>query len=255
MKPALVLAAVAFCIPLVACSKADADDGSSRPYKVGVVDRGEVRVIVEETGVVSPERSIVVKSPISGVVQQLYVREGDRVQTGQVLARIVPDMAQANSLAQLLVKAAINEVDIGKVTKGDRVALTVDAFPGDTAQGVVRLVPPAARLQDRVRVFDVEVEVTGGARVLRPGMTANVRISGPVRTGTVRVPVEAVLLKEGKPVVYKLGGSGPQPVSVTLGLSDLYYVEILNGLAAGDSIALEDPAAAVDRARNPARRR
>ncbi|OLC08559.1 MAG: hypothetical protein AUH41_07800 [Gemmatimonadetes bacterium 13_1_40CM_66_11] len=347
MKPALVVAALASCIPLVACNKADADDGSSRPYKVGVVDRGQVRVIVEETGVVSPERSIVVKSPISGVVQQLYVREGDRVQTGQVLARIVPDMAQANSLAQLrseiatariardnakrdydraqqlsaigglvqrsgvtagdstgstvqwaritapaagviigrgveegetvvggtsafgggtelftmadlstlLVKAAINEVDIGKVKKGDRVALTVDAFPGDTAQGVVRLVPPAARLQDRVRVFDVEIEVTGGARVLRPGMTANVRISGPVRTETVRVPVEAVLLKEGKPVVYKLGGSGPQPVSVTLGLSDLYYVEILNGLAAGDSIALEDPAAAVDRARNPARRR
>src|SRR5439155_8411695 len=57
--------------------------------------------MVEETGVVAPERSIVVKSPISGVVQQLYVREGDRVQAGQVLARIMPDIAQANSLAQL----------------------------------------------------------------------------------------------------------------------------------------------------------
>jgi len=91
--------------------------------------------------------------------------------------------------------------------------------------------------------------------VLRPGMTANVRISGPLRTETVRVPVEAVLLKEGKPIVYKLGGSGPQPVPVTLGLSDLYYVEVLSGLAAGDSIALEDPVAALDRARNPARRR
>src|SRR3989441_1777675 len=101
MKPALVLAAFASCVPLVACSKADANDGSSRPYKVGVVDRGEIRVIVEETGVVAPERSIVVKSPISGVVQQLYVREGDRVQAGQVLARIMPDIAQANSLAQL----------------------------------------------------------------------------------------------------------------------------------------------------------
>jgi len=375
MNRALVLAAAASCIPFLSCNKADANDGSSRPYKVGVVDRGEVRVIVEETGVVSPERSIVVKSPISGVVEQLYVREGDRVTTGQALARIKPDMAQANSLAQmrseiarariardnakrdyeraqslsaiggitqsdldlrrvtyeqaenqwrtaedqlllvqrsgvtagdstgtvaqwaritapaagviigrgveegetvvggtsafgggtelftmadlstLLVKAAINEVDIGKVKRGDRVALTVDAFPGDTAQGVVRLVPPAARLQERVRVFDVEIEVTGGPRVLRPGMTANVRISGPLRSETLRVPVEAVLLKEGKPVVYKLGGSGPLPVPVTLGLSDLFYVEIVNGLAAGDSIALEDPVAAAERARNPARRR
>jgi HlyD family secretion protein len=375
MNRAFVLAVVS-CLPLLtSCNKADANDGSNRPYKVGVADRGEVRVIVEETGVVAPERSIVVKSPISGVVEQLYVREGAEVKTGQVLARIKPDIAQANSLAQLrseiakariardnarrdydraqqlsgiggitqadldikrvnyeqaenqwrtaedqlqlvqrsgvtagdstgpsvqwaritapaagviigrgveegetvvggtsafgggtelftmadlstlLVKAAINEVDIGKVKRGDRVALTVDAFPGDTAQGVVRLVPPAARLQERVRVFDVEIEVTGGARVLRPGMTANVRISGPVRTETLRVPVEAVLLKEGKPVVYKLSGSGPQPVPVTLGLSDLSYVEVLSGLAAGDSIALEDPVAALDRARNPARRR
>ena len=101
MKPAIVFAAVASCMPLAACTKADANDGSTRPYKVGVVDRGEVRVIVEETGVVSPERSIVVKSPISGVVQQLYVREGDHVQTGQALARVMPDIAQANSLAQL----------------------------------------------------------------------------------------------------------------------------------------------------------
>ena len=136
-------------------------------------------------------------------------------------------------------------------------SLTVDAFPGDTAHGVVRLVPPAARQQERVRVFDVEIEVTSGQQFLRPGMTANVRISGPVRSGVARVPVEAVLLQEGKPIVYKIGGSGPQPVPVTLGLSDLFYVEILPGsaLAAGDSIALEDPVAAAERARNPARRR
>jgi multidrug efflux pump subunit AcrA (membrane-fusion protein) len=158
-------------------------------------------------------------------------------------------------LSTLLVKAAINEVDIGKVKRGDQVVLTVDAFPGDTAQGVVRLVPPAARQQERVRVFDVEIEVTGGQRFLRPGMTANVRISGPVRREVVRVPVEAVLLQEGKPIVYKIGGSGPQPVLVTLGLSDLFYVELTGGLAAGDSIALEDPVAAAERARNPARRR
>ena len=369
MKPASFAALVV----LGACAKAGADGGSGRPYKVGAVDRGEVRVTVEETGVVEPERSIVVKSPISGVVQQLYVREGDRVQPGQALARILPDIAQANSLAQLrseiaraqiardnarrdhaqalsgiggitqadldqrrvayeqadnqwrtandqlrlvqlsgvtagdsgsggaqwariiapsagvviargveegetvvggtsafgggtalftiadlstlVVKAAINEVDIGKVKRGDRVALTVDAFPGDTAEGVVRLVPPAARQQERVRVFDVEVEVTGGQRFLRPGMTANVRISGPVRSQVVRVPVEAVMLQEGKPIVYKIGGSGPQPVAVTLGLSDLSFVEVIGGLALGDSIALEDPVAAAERARNPARRR
>ncbi len=363
---------VALAVLVAGCAGSTGDrGGSSRAYKVGAVDRGEVQVAVEETGVVEPERQIVVKSPISGVVRTLSAREGDRVRPGQPLAQIVPDIAQANSFAQigsaiaaaeiarsnaereygraqelargggitqseldarrlamdqtdnqlrtarnqlqlvqrsgvkggagaqwaaitapaagviikrgveegetvvggtsafgggtelftiadlstLRVKAAINEVDIGKVKVGDRVALTVDAFPGDTVAGIVRLVPPAARQQDRVRVFDVEIRASGSGGVLRPGMTANVRITGPARRGVTRVPVEAVLIEEGQPVVYRLGPSGTVRTSVTLGLGDLSHVEILSGLAAGDSIALEDPAAAAERAANPARRR
>ena len=359
-------------VGLLGCGSANSET-TTRAYRVGVVDRGDVRVFVEETGVVEPERQIVVKSPISGVVQRLAVREGDRVRPGQLLVRIVPDIAQANTFARLRadiiaaeiqrdnarreyeraqalaatggitqsdldqrraaseqadnqlratrdqlrlveqsgviagdtaqwasitaptagvvinrgveqgetvvggtsafgggtelftiadltslrVRSAVNEVDIGKVAVGDSVTLTVDAFPGDTVRGVVRLVPPAARLQERVRVFDVEVGVRGGdgRGVLRPGMTANVRIAGPERHDAVRVPVEAVFLSEGHPVVFKLDSGHPHSTPVILGLSDLSYVEVLSGVSPGDSIALEDPAIAAERARSPTRRR
>ncbi|HEX6644696.1 MAG TPA: efflux RND transporter periplasmic adaptor subunit [Gemmatimonadales bacterium] len=357
-------ALLALAIPFhSACARADADDADARPYAVGVAERGDIRVTVEETGIVEPERQIVVKSPISGVVETLAAREGDRVRPGQALARIVPDIAQANTFAQmkssiaaaeiarenarveheraqelgrsgsltaaeldgrrvafeqadnalrtaqsqlrlversgvatgdrqyaaitapaggvvitrgveegetvvggtsafgggtelftiadlstLLVKAAVNEVDIGKVRVGDSVALTVDAFPGDTVPGIVTLVPPAARLEERVRVFDVEIEARGDAAILRPGMTANVRIAGPVRQGVVRVPVQAVVLDEGKPVIFAIPAGGePEKRPVRLGLSDLQFVEILEGVAAGDSVALEDPTRATPR--------
>jgi len=157
-------------------------------------------------------------------------------------------------LSSLRVKAAVNEVDIGRVAVGDSVALTVDAFPADTAWGVVRLVPPAARLQDRVRVFDVEVAVRAGTRILRPGMTANVRISGPSRRDVPRIPVEAVFLSEGQPTVFKMVDGRPERTRITLGLGDLSFVEVLGGLALGDSVALEDPEVAAARAANPARR-
>lgn len=361
--PAVVLA--------VACSSADANNASNRPYRVAAVERGDIQVLVEETGIVEPERQIVVKSPISGIVQRLYVREGDRVQPGQPLARILPDIAQANAFARiradiaaagiardnarreyergqeliksqgitqaeldqrrvayeqaenslrvarellrlveqsgvragdsvqwavipapssgvvirrgveegetvvggtsafgggtelftiadlssLRVKAAVNEVDIGKVAVGDAVALTVDAFPGDTARGEVRLVPPAARVQDRVRVFDVEIAVRDGAGALRPGMTANAQIRGPARRNVLRLPVEAVFLVEGRPVVYRLEQGVAQRTPVTLGLGDLSWVEALGGVALGDSVALEDPEIAAANAANPARRR
>ena len=363
VAPAVVLA--------VACSSADANNASNRPYRVAAVERGDIQVLVEETGIVEPERQIIVKSPISGIVQRLYVREGDRVRPGQPLARILPDIAQANTFARiradiagaaiardnakrehergqellqsrgitqseldqrrvtyeqaenslrvarellrlveqsgvttgdtaqwaritapaagvvilrgveegetvvggtsafgggtelftiadlssLLVKAAVNEVDIGKVANGDSVQLTVDAFPADTATGIVRLVPPAARLQDRVRVFDVEVAVRGGTAILRPGMTANVRITGPARSNVVRLPVEAVFLSEGHPTVFKLVNGRPERTAVTLGLGDLSWVEVLAGVALGDSITLEDPELAAARAARVSGRR
>lgn len=363
--PCSLIVVATTVVAVTSCSGAGADDlAGDRPYRVGVVDRGEVQVFVEETGLVEPERQIVVKSPISGVVERLLVREGARVAPGQLLARVVPDIAQANSLARLRadivtariardrahteheraaqllptggitreeadqkeaafrqamnqlataeeqlrlveqsgvtagdsaqraaitaptggviirrgveegetvvggtstfgggtelftiadlsslrVKAAVNEVDIAKVAEGDSVSLTVDAFPGDTVRGVVRLVPPAARQQDRVRVFDVEIAVRGDFGVLRPGMTANVRIAGPARRDVVRLPVEAVFLSEGLPVVHKLVDGRPERTPVTLGLGDLSWVEVLSGVAAGDSVALEDPVAAAERA-------
>lgn len=356
---------VALAVSLAACSSAGGNsNGTSADLKTGVADRGAIRVTIEETGLVEPERQIVVKSPISGVVLELPVQAGDAVRAGQVLAVVVPDLAQANALSQLrsehvstqiavenlrreyeraqelrrrnlaseeevetrrtaleqaenqyraadervrlmeasgvrataesqsaritapssgvvivrgieigetvvggtsafgggtelftiadlstlLVKAAINEVDIGKVTRGDTVRITVDAFLGDTARGVVRLVPPAARQQDRIRVFDVEIVVTANARLLRPGMTANVSIAGPVRDDALRIPVEAVFFVEGQPTAYRVAGGSTTRVPLTLGLTDLAFVEVLDGLAEGDSIALEDPAVAARRA-------
>ena len=364
----LALVVLVAPVLVLACSGASASDPSARPFRVGTADRGMIRVLVEETGVVEPERQIVVKSPISGVVQRLLVREGDRVAPGQLLARVVPDIAQANTISRLRsellsaeitldrtrreferaeqlagrggltqeeleqkraayeqaqnavgvakdqirfieqsgvnaadtaqmaritaptggviiargveegetvvggtstfgggtelftiadlstlrVKAAINEVDVGKVSVGDSVALTVDAFADDTVIGVVRLVPPAARQQERVRVFDVEIRALR-AGPLRPGMTANVQIQGPVQQDVVRVPVESVFIHEGQPIVYRLRGAEPERVPVRLGLSDLTFVEIVEGVSPGDSLALEDPVAAAERARRISR--
>jgi RND family efflux transporter MFP subunit len=340
------------------CSSASGgEQAPAYPFRVSAAERGPIHVTIEETGLVEPERQIVVKSPISGVVRRLHVREGDSIRVGQLMATIVPDIAQANALAQLrseiagaeisvgnlrreyaraqelearqlisesdveaarvdmeqaendllaarerlrlmeesgvratgaaqsalitapstgvvilrgveegetvmggtsvfgggtelftiadlstlLVKAAVNEVDIGKVEAGDTVAITVDAFPDDTAAGVVRLVPPAARQQERIRVFDVDIEVRSGHRMLRPGMTANVRIAGPSRDDVIRIPVEAVFFVEGNPIVHKVASGETERTQVLLGLSDLSYVEILEGLAEGDTVALEDP--------------
>ena len=91
-----------------------------------------------------------------------------------------------------------------------------------------------------------------------PDLIAQLTISAGVAENVLIVPVTAVLGSAESGVVYvvidpETGETEERPV--TLGLSDLFFVEIANGLAPGDSIALEDPVAAAERARNPARRR
>jgi hypothetical protein len=68
-----------------------------------------------------------------------------------------------------------------------------------------------------------------------------------VREDALRIPVEAVFFIEGRPTAYRVAGSATTLAPLTLGLTDLAYVEILDGLAEGDSIALEDPAVAARR--------
>jgi len=53
---------------------------------------------------------------------------------------------------------------------------------------------------------------------------------------------------EGEPVLYVLAEGGPEPAPVKLGLSNLTFVEVTEGVSPGDSIALEDPVAAMRRA-------
>jgi HlyD family secretion protein len=206
--------------------------------------------LVERSGVTTADSAqwARITAPTGGVVIRRGVEEGETVVGGTSSFGGGTELFTIADLSSLRIKAAVNEVDIAKVTQGDSVLLTVDAFPGDTVRGVVRLVPPAARQQDRVRVFDVEIAVRGDFGVLRPGMTANVRIAGPARRSVVRLPVESVFLVDGRPVVYKVTGGSHEQVPVELGLGDLSWVEVLNGVAAGDSVALEDPVAAAERA-------
>ena len=158
---------------------------------------------------------------------------------GRLARRAVGDSVE------LGVEEAVIQRDLGQLL------LALEAQQEAAAQK--RQDAPAARQEDRVRVFDVEIRaLTTG--VLRPGMTANVKITGPSRQGVIRVPVEAVFLSEGLPIVYRVRGDTTDRVAVELGLSDLSFVEILEGLALGDSVALEDPVAARERAASISRR-
>src|SRR5882672_2634069 len=193
MKPALVLIAVLpLSVVTATCSKAGADSRAGRPYKVGVVDRGEVRVTVEETGVVDPERSIVVKSPISGVVQQLYVREGDRVQPGQALARIPPDIAQANSLAQLRSEIATARIARDNAKRDYDRAQQLSAIGGITQADLDLRHVTYDQAENQWRTAQDQLQL-----VQRSGVTAGDSTGSTVQWARITAPAAGVIIGRG----------------------------------------------------------
>jgi HlyD family secretion protein len=359
------------------------------PVKVGKAEVADIQVKVTEVGTVQPEVKVDVKSAVSGKVTEILHRDGDSVKRGDVLARVEPDLAQAQSLADtknqlssseiryeqarknfesdhklflqgllapkqnrdseseylsakqefekahekyslveksgipinqspekfqgsnvtapmsgivltknveigesitsgvssfnagtvlftvadvssMIVKAGVNEVDIGKIRVGMPVKVTLDAYPKVAFPARIARIAPAVRIDDKVRVFDVEVRLDAQGRELRSGMTANIEVVGERKEKVLTTPIESVYQRDDGEIVFVKKKFDPQAAAgakkdgdkkddkdawkqffekrtVVTGLADNSRVEILSGLKAGEEVALEDPTLPADK--------
>lgn len=80
------------------------------PVKTGKVEVADIQVKVTEVGTVQPEVKVDVKSAVSGKVVAILHRDGDQVRSGDILARVEPDLNQAQSLAET--KNALTSAEI-----------------------------------------------------------------------------------------------------------------------------------------------
>jgi len=386
-KKKVVIFSIVFAIAVIAAFVAMKAAGGKKeapksPVKTGKAEVADVQVKVTEVGNVQPEVKVDVKSAVSGKVTQIFHRDGDTVHRGDVLARVEPDLNQAQSLAdtknalssaqiayqqakknydqdhalftvgllankqnrdsetaylaakqelekaqekyslveksgipigqspekfegsnvvapmdgvvltkdaeigesitsgvssfnagtvlftvadvsKMIVKAGVNEVDIGKIRVGMPVKVTLDAYPKVAFQGRIDRIAPAVRIDDKVRVFDVEVRLDAQGRELRSGMTANIEVKGERKEKVLTVPVESVFQRDDGEIVFvkkKLDAKQLEAAAknkkkddkeawktffekrkVVTGLADNSRVEIVNGVKPGEELALEDP--------------
>ncbi|HEY2325185.1 MAG TPA: efflux RND transporter periplasmic adaptor subunit [Thermoanaerobaculia bacterium] len=386
-KKKVVIFSIIFAIAVIAAFVAMKAAGGKKeapksPVKTGKAEVADVQVKVTEVGNVQPEVKVDVKSAVSGKVTQIFHRDGDSVHRGDVLARVEPDLNQAQSLAdtknalsaaqiryeqakknydqdhalfnvgllagkqnrdseteylaakqeleksqekytlveksgipigqspekfegsnvvapmdgvvltkdaeigesitsgvssfnagtvlftvadvsKMIVKAGVNEVDIGKIRVGMPVKVTLDAYPKIAFQGRIDRIAPAVRIDDKVRVFDVEVRLDAQGRELRSGMTANIEVKGERKDKVLTVPVESVFQRDDGEIVFVKKTLDAKQIEaaakntkkddkeawktffekrkVVTGLADNAKVEIVSGVKAGEELALEDP--------------
>ncbi|HWC65643.1 MAG TPA: efflux RND transporter periplasmic adaptor subunit, partial [Thermoanaerobaculia bacterium] len=98
-----------------------------------------------------------VTSPMNGVVIKKGVELGETVTSGVSSFNEGTVLFTVADLKSLLIRVNLNEVDIAKVKVGEPVRITLDAYPQKAFTGRVRFVAPAAKLVDKIKVFEVEV--------------------------------------------------------------------------------------------------
>ena len=160
--------------------------------------------LVEASGIPigdNPRQVVNIVSPMDGVIIERPVELGETV-TGSGSFNAGTVISTVADLGTMLVKAGVNEVDIGKIHLGQESRVTLDAFPRVLFKGTISRIAPAARLDNQVKVFDVEIALEKLGVELRTGMTANLEIRGEVREQVLTVPVESVFVRGEEEMVY-----------------------------------------------------
>ncbi|WP_339079709.1 efflux RND transporter periplasmic adaptor subunit [Pseudomonas sp. TMP9] len=169
-----------------------------------------------------------VTSPISGVLQQLEVREGMTLAAGQTLATI-------NGLRTVWLEVAVPEAEAKGLHNGQQVEARLPALPGEVLSGSIAAILPQANLDSRTLMLRVELANPNGR--LRPGLTAQVRLTRPAEREVLLVPSEAVIRSGRRALVMLAESQGRyRPVEVRLGAEAEGKTEVLEGLAEGQQV-------------------
>ncbi|MCW7538258.1 efflux RND transporter periplasmic adaptor subunit [Aquabacterium sp. A7-Y] len=208
-----------------------------------------------------------IRSPVDGIVIKRSIELGQTVAASLQAPEL---FVIARNLEDMQVEVPVDEADIGRVQPGQAASFTVDAFPGRSLEGRVKLVRKSATTTQNVVTYTVVIAFTQAGSRLLPGMTANVRIVTDQRDAVLKVPNAALRVRlpgaeeaerpaaarrEGAAAGRGSGGRGegggarsrlhllpaeggePRTVPVRLGISDGAMTEVLEGpIKEGDRV-------------------
>lgn len=161
-------------------------------------------------------RDFIIESKINGTVYALYKNPGEIVTNMEAVATV-------GSSSDFIVEMLVDEVDIVKISLGQRALITLDAYPGEVFQAEVSKIYP--KKDERSQTFKVEALFQKAPPTLYPGLSGEGNIIIEQREGALVIPKEYL-------VNDSLVETEKGRVSVRTGLQDLDRVEIISGIDA-----------------------
>ncbi len=175
-----------------------------------------------------PIRTLTIHSPVSGYVLQKYAVQGMRIMSGEKLFDV-------SDLANVWVVADIYEYELPIIKVGDTAKIGLSYFQGRELTSRIEFVSPTISTDTRTAQARFSIPNAGGK--LKPGMFTDVELKINLGRKMV-VPDEAVIDTGLRQIVYVDKGDGYfEPRAVTTGVRADKFVEVLEGLKAGEKVA------------------
>lgn len=174
-------------------------------------------------------------APTSGVVASISTQEGETV----AAMFAAPTFLTIIDLNRLEVRAYVDETDISKVIKGQKVEFTVDTYSDVKFEGVVKAIYPKAEIIDNVVNYVSIIEITNTqGKLLRPEMTTTVDIITESINDVITVPNKTITKSGGNDVVFTLENENIVKIKVETGAKGKLYTQIISGLKENDKVIL-----------------
>jgi HlyD family secretion protein len=172
-----------------------------------------------------------IRSPLSGIVYDLPVRQGAYVNSGDLVANV-------GRLDKLRVRVYVDEPELGRIAVGLPVTITWDALAGATWNGIVDKIPTEIVPLGTRQVGEVLCTIDNTNHKLTPGANVDAQIRTGVAPDALTVPKEAVRREGTESGVLLLSGNRVTWRKIAVGVNSTTRSQVVSGLSEADSVAL-----------------
>ncbi|HET7039546.1 MAG TPA: efflux RND transporter periplasmic adaptor subunit [Gemmatimonadales bacterium] len=203
----------------------------------------------------------VLRAPMDGQVTRVAVEEGEVAVPG-TFSRETGLLATVSDLSVIQVNVQVDETDVVRLHLGDSADVTIDAFPDTTfsgrvtkiSQSSVTISPAASAQADRAVDYNVEITLDNPPPDVRPDLSATAKVVTATRDSVLSIPIIALTVREHTPIstenapadttrksketegVFVVLNGVAQFRPVKVGIAGEEHFEVLEGVAAGDTI-------------------
>jgi membrane fusion protein (multidrug efflux system) len=171
-----------------------------------------------------------IRSPISGVVDDKFMNEGEMSVPSVPILSVV-------DVSRVKISAGVPEKYVEQISKGQEVKITVDVLPGQEFSGKISYISPT--LSQGSRTFEIEIIINNSKLALKPEMSANIELSRSEKENAIAIPQDYIIDYGDEKYVFLYDNGIAKKMDLHLGGRNENLVLVKEGLKEGDKLIIE----------------